>query len=97
MKLPLRFGIPLLVGLLLISSYTGYDQGKTLFLLLAMVVALWTAFSLPRPRRHQEPEEDREGPFWLKDVPEEDEEEDSIAPPQEEDGQNTRKTRPPQD
>ena len=60
MKLPLKYGIPLLVVLLLASGYTSYGQGKTLLMMLAMVVALWTAFSLPRPRKWR-PEEVEEG------------------------------------
>ena len=55
MKMPLKFGIPLLILLWLASGFTEYGQGKTLLMSLAMGVALWTAFSLPRPRsRHPE-------------------------------------------
>ncbi len=62
MKLPLKYGIPLLVLLWLASGYTAYGEGKTLLMMLAMGVALWTAFSLPRPRRRppEPPEEDEE-------------------------------------
>ncbi len=51
MKLPLRYGIPLLIVFWLASGYTDYGQGKTLLMVLAMGVAMWTAFSLPRPRK----------------------------------------------
>ncbi len=53
MKMPLKYGIPLLIVLWLASGYTSYGQGKTLLMVLAMGVALWTAFSLPRPRRRR--------------------------------------------
>ena len=76
MKLPLIYGIPALIALLIVGSYKGYDEGKTLFLMLAMGVALWTAFSLPRPRRwHPEEPEEEEGdepkPYWLEENDEE--------------------------
>lgn len=62
MKLPLKYGIPLLIVLWLASGYTDYGQGKTGLMMLAMGVAMWTAFSLPRPRRRQwEEAEDAEG------------------------------------
>ncbi len=51
MKLPLKYGIPLLIVLWLASGVTSYGEGKTFLMMLAMGVALWTAFSLPRPRR----------------------------------------------
>jgi hypothetical protein len=65
MKLPLKYGIPLLIVLWLASGYTAYGEGKTLLMMLAMGVALWTAFSLPRPRRRppREPEEEGEEPW----------------------------------
>ena len=79
MKLPLRFGLPLLVGLWLASGYTPYGQGKTLLMVLAMAVALWTAFSLPLPRRrHPEEVEEEEG------------EEESSAPFASQEGENDR-------
>lgn len=64
MKMPLKFGIPLLIALWLASGFMEYGQGKTLLMALAMGVALWTAFSLPRPRRRrpEEPEEPEEDP-----------------------------------
>ncbi len=62
MRLPLKIGIPLLIGLWLASGYTDYGQGKTLMMILAMGIALWTAFSLPRPRRPPpEPPAEEEG------------------------------------
>lgn len=53
MKMPLKYGIPLLIVLWLASGFTEYGQGKTLLMALAMGVAMWTAFSLPRPRRRK--------------------------------------------
>ena len=72
MKLPLKYGIPVLVALLLASGYTPYGQGKTLLMMLAMGAALWTAFSLPLPRK------------WRPEEVEETEEtgEDAPAPPE---------------
>ena len=80
MKLPIKFGIPLLLVLWLASGYTDYGQGKTLLMVLAMVVALWTAFSLPHPRRNKEEElqengefledEEEPGEFWQFKEPE---------------------------
>ncbi len=72
-KLPLKYGIPLLVFLLLASGYTDYGDGKTLMMILAMGGALWTAFSLPLPRRRQP------------DYPEE--EEGFAEPPQDEESE----------
>ncbi len=62
MRLPLKYGIPLLIGLWLASGHTDYGQGKTVMMILAMGVAMWTAFSLPRPRRPPPgpPEEEEE-------------------------------------
>ena len=62
MKMPLRYGIPLLIFLWLASGYTSYGEGKTLMMMLAMGVAMWTAFSLPRPKRRppEMPEDDEE-------------------------------------
>ena len=49
MKLSLRLGIPLLVLVLIGSSLMeGFE--RTVLLIVAMAVALWTAFSLPHPR-----------------------------------------------
>ncbi len=56
MKLPLKIGIPLLIVLWLVSGYTSYGEGKTALMMFAMGVALWTAFSLPRPKRQPPPE-----------------------------------------
>jgi hypothetical protein len=61
MKMPLKYGIPLLIALWLGAGFVEYGQGKTLLMVLAMGVAMWTAFSLPRPRRRQ-PEEFEDGP-----------------------------------
>lgn len=48
MKLPLRYGIPLL--LVLLAGLTAVDGlERTMLLVAAMGVALWSALSLPRP------------------------------------------------
>jgi hypothetical protein len=54
MKLPLRYGLPLLALLLLGLAVT---EGAERFALLlaAMGVALWSAFSLPHPGPRQAP------------------------------------------
>ena len=55
MKLPLRFGIPLLLALL--AGLTAVDGlGRTVVLAAAMGVALWSALSLPRPPPPEEAE-----------------------------------------
>lgn len=54
MRLSLRLGIPLLV-VLLVGSGMARGGERTLLLVAAMAVALWTAFSLPRPRPPAEP------------------------------------------
>ena len=58
MKLPVRFGLPLL--LVLLAGLTLFEgPERTTVLVAAMLVALWTALSLPRPP----PEEMETGPF----------------------------------
>jgi hypothetical protein len=47
-KLPLKIGLPLL-GLLLLGLALSEGPAKLGLLLAAMGVALWSAFSLPRP------------------------------------------------
>lgn len=48
MKLPLRFGVPLLLALLAgLTAVEGLE--RTVLLVVAMGVALWSALSLPRP------------------------------------------------
>lgn len=48
MKLPLRFGIPLLLALL--AGLAVVDgQERNVLLVVAMGVALWSALSIPRP------------------------------------------------
>ena len=101
MKLPLRFGIPALIALLIVGSFKGYDEGKTLFLMLAMGVALWTAFSLPRPRRwHPEEPEEGEGdepkPYWLEEPDEDGAEGEERAPDPEREAETRRKALPPE-
>lgn len=58
MKLTLKLGIPLLVLLLLASSQVE-GAARTLVLILAMGVALWTAFSLPHPGPREPEPDDR--------------------------------------
>lgn len=60
MKIPLRYGIPLLLALWLGSGLASEPPLPNLLRMLAIGVALWTAFSLPIPRRYEE-EEDPEG------------------------------------
>lgn len=56
MKLPIRFGIPLL--LLLLAGLAFVDGlERTVLLVAAMGVALWSALSLPRPPPAESPEE----------------------------------------
>jgi hypothetical protein len=69
MKLPLRWGVPLLVALLLSSGYVG-NRERTILLVLAMGVALWMAFSLPIPPRRADADADGIDP-----------DDDDIAPP----------------
>ena len=100
MKLPLIYGIPALIALLIVGSYKGYDEGKTLFLMLAMGVALWTAFSLPRPRRwHPEEPDEEEGddpaPHWLVENDENGAEEEERGPDREREAESRRKALPP--
>ena len=66
MKLPLRYGLPLLGLLLLVLSLVD-GRERTLFLVVAMGVALWTAFSLPHPG----PKPEEPPLFPPKDSPEE--------------------------
>jgi hypothetical protein len=48
MKLPVKIGLPLL-GLLLLGVSFTEGRENLLLIVLAMGVALWTAFSLPHP------------------------------------------------
>jgi len=52
MKLPLGLGLPVLLGLLVGAAWLG-QPWQFPVLLLAMGVALWTAFSLPIKSRAQ--------------------------------------------
>ena len=49
--MPLKVGLPLLALLWVGSSWVDAAQGQLLLRVGAMGVALWTAFSLPIPRR----------------------------------------------
>ena len=100
MKLPLIYGIPALIALLIVGSYKGYDEGKTLFLMLAMGVALWTAFSLPRPRSwHPEEPDEEEGdepkPYWLEENDEDGAEGEEGGPDREREAETRRKVLQP--
>jgi len=53
MKLPLKIGLPLL-GLLLVGLSLSTGAARLGLLLAAMGVAIWTAFSLPPPKRPPE-------------------------------------------
>ena len=58
MKLPLKFGLPILVGIWVGHAFVEDENTRTILLVAAMAVALWTAFSLniaPR-RKGDEPE-----------------------------------------
>jgi hypothetical protein len=56
MKLPLRYGFPLL--LVLLAGLTAVDGlERTVLLVVAMGVALWSALSLPRPPPPEEAED----------------------------------------
>ncbi|MBI4083224.1 MAG: hypothetical protein HY423_11505 [Candidatus Lambdaproteobacteria bacterium] len=61
MKLPLRWGVPILLALLLSSGYVGIVE-RTILLVLAMGVALRMAFSLPIPPRRADADPDGDGP-----------------------------------
>lgn len=53
MKLPLRYGLLLLAGLLLLSATLAAGPERSVVLLAAMGVAVWTAFSLPGISREE--------------------------------------------
>ena len=65
MKISLRVGLSLLALLLFLASVVSYGEGKVPLMILAMGVALWTAFSLPAPTppKHME-EEDPSSEAW---------------------------------
>jgi hypothetical protein len=56
MKLPPLWGFGLLLGLWVLHAFLDDPTQKTALLILAMAVALWTAFSLNIPDREPEPE-----------------------------------------
>ncbi len=70
MRMRLRYGIPLLLGLWIGSSQVADARWELLLRVLAMGVALWTAFSLPIPPRRPLPAQD------LRIVPDGDETQD---------------------
>lgn len=85
MKLPLRIAVPLL---LLLLAGIGLAEGpqRTLLLVCGMGVALWAAFSLPRPAPREDGAQDGE------------EAEATWAPPEQHGGEaeeNGRGHRPP--
>lgn len=51
MKLPLRWGLLLLLGIWALHSYAESDAHRMVLLVVGMGVALWTAFSLKIPPR----------------------------------------------
>jgi hypothetical protein len=51
MKLPLRWGLAALLGLWVLHGFLEAPNARTLLLVVAMGVALWTAFSLNIPAR----------------------------------------------
>jgi len=57
MKLPLKWGLLVLAALAVLHSALEAPNARTVVLVVAMGVALWTAFSLNiPPRREPEPE-----------------------------------------
>jgi hypothetical protein len=87
MKLPLKIGLPLL-GLLLVGLAFSEGPGRLVLLLAAMGVALWSAFSLPRPAPGPEPRPLGAPPPDAEDADEADEADE--APPPRAPGQNGR-------
>jgi hypothetical protein len=63
MRLPLHIGFPILVALLLMAGAVDIGPERSALLVVAIVLALWMAFSLNiRPRGPPEPEEDPDAP-----------------------------------
>ncbi len=63
MKLPLRWGVVLLAGIMGLASWLGPGPARSLVLMGGIGVALWTAFSLnitPRSVLEQPPPEEDE-------------------------------------
>ena len=58
MRMRLRYGVPLLLALWIGSAWMADPRWELALRVLAMGVALWTAFSLPIPPRRREPEPD---------------------------------------
>ena len=56
MRLPLPWGISLLAGLWVLHAFLSHPAEKTALLIVAMGVAMWTAFSLNIPEKKPEPE-----------------------------------------
>ena len=56
MRLPLPWGSGLLVGLWVLHGFLTHPAEKTALLIVAMGVAMWTAFSLNIPAKKPEPE-----------------------------------------
>ena len=53
MKLPLKFGLPILAGIWIWHGFVEHTMARTMLLVAAMAVALWTAFSLNIPPRRK--------------------------------------------
>jgi hypothetical protein len=82
MKLPLKFGLPILVAIWVVHGFVEDENTRTFLLVAAMAVALWTAFSLNIPPRRKG--DAAETGLQL----EEEEEEDESAPRGDDDGGN---------
>jgi hypothetical protein len=72
-RLPLNFGLPVLVALLLVAGYLEYGPERSTILALCIGLALWMAFSLNIGER--DPEDPEAG--------EEGEEPGALEPPEE--------------
>lgn len=57
MRMRLRYGVPLLLALWIGSGQMADARWEMVLRVLAMGVALWTAFSLPIPPRRPTPEQ----------------------------------------
>jgi len=59
MKLPLPWGLALLAALWIVYAFLESQGERTALLIVAMGVALWTAFSLNIPARRDEPADEQ--------------------------------------
>jgi hypothetical protein len=58
MKLPLKWGLAALLGLWVLHGFLEAPDARTLLLVVAMGVALWTAFSLNIPAKKEPRQEE---------------------------------------